>query len=235
MNASYPPFVMWSATHLITVGVIALVTTALICYGLRLSSENRVYYARRFGLLVAAFYVFEYTWKFCHYGPEAFFANQMLPLHFCAIMSIICVIALWWQCSWACSLVYFGVLSASIQAIFTPVLKEDFPSIPFFIFFTSHSLLLITALLQVVVLGWRARLKDPFVALLLMNVYICCIHPVNLWLGSNYGFTTEGPRGTILASLGPAPWYYLWLDVPALCLFLLMYLFVRRKPEPTLA
>lgn len=63
-----------------------------------------------------------------------------------------------------------------------------------------------------------------------MNAYLVVIHPINLLLGSNYGFTTAAPTGSILEALGtPAPWYYLWLEAPALLLFLFMYLFVRQK------
>ncbi len=222
-------FTMWSLSHLIAIGVIAIISTLVVLHGRRLSTQNRIYFARRFGVFMLFFYVYEYTWRFATHGFAACIEQELLPLHFCAFMSLICIIALWWRSPWACALVYFGVLSASIQAIFTPVLKEDFPGIAFFNFFTSHSLLLIAALIQVGVLGWRARLRDPLLAVILMDIYVISIHPVNLWLGSNYGFTTHGPAGTILAQLGPGPWYYLWLQLPALTLFYLMYLFVRRK------
>lgn len=222
-------FEMWSATHLITIGVIALLSVLLLLYGCSLKQNERVFLGRRFGLLMLMFFIYEYTWRFCTFGFAACVEQEMLPLHFCAFMSLICVVSLWWQKSWACSLVYFGVLSASIQAIFTPVLKEDFPDVAFINFFVSHTLLLMAALLQIGVLKWRARRRDPLVALLIMDAYVLAIHPVNLWLGSNYGYTTEGPAGTILAQLGPAPWYYLWLQPALVILFYFMYLFVRKK------
>ncbi|MBR5887413.1 MAG: TIGR02206 family membrane protein [Akkermansia sp.] len=222
-------FTMWSTSHLIAIGVIAVISTLVVLCGRRLSPQNQVYFARIFGAFMLLFYVYEYAWRFTTHGITACIEHELLPLHFCAFMSLICIIALWWRSSWACALVYFGVLSASIQAIFTPVLKEDFPSTAFFNFFISHSLLLMAALIQVGVLGWRARRRDPLLAVILMDIYVMAIHPVNLWLGSNYGFTTHGPAGTILAQLGPGPWYYLWLQLPALALFYLMYIFVRRK------
>lgn len=223
------PFEMWSLTHLLTIGVIAVACVLLLRLGSRQSLRGRIYFARRFGLVMLLFFVYEYGWRFATFGFSACVEQQLLPLHFCAFMSLICIISLWWRTPWACALVYYGVLSASIQAIFTPVLKEDFPSVAFINFFVSHSLLLMAALIQLGVLGWRSRRRDPLLAVLLMDAYVLAIHPVNLWLGSNYGFTTEGPAGTILSQLGPGPWYYLWLQLPALALFYLMYLFIRRK------
>ncbi len=220
-------FTNWGTTHLITMAVIAIIAYLFVWYGRRQSAEGRVYFARRLGLVMLLFFIFEYTWRFATYGFAGCMEHQLLPLHFCAIMSLICIIAMWWRAPWACSLVYFGILSASIQAIITPVLHDDFPSIAFFNFFISHSLLFLAALTQIGILGWRARRRDPLLCLLLMDAYILAIHPVNLWLHSNYGFTAHGPAGTILAQLGPGPWYYLKLQLPALALFYLMYLFVR--------
>jgi uncharacterized membrane protein YwaF len=63
-----------------------------------------------------------------------------------------------------------------------------------------------------------------------MDAYLVCIHPVNLLLGTNYGFTMESPvPGCILDYAGPAPWYYLLLQLPALALFSLMRLPVKEK------
>lgn len=220
-------FTNWGTTHLITMGIIALLTTLVVLYGRRLRPQERTFFARRLGLVMLLFFIFEYSWRLMVFGFEACLEQELLPLHFCALMTLISIIALWFNSPWACALVYFGVLSASIQAIITPVLKHDFPHVAFFNFFISHSLLLMAAVVQIGVVGWRARLRDPLLCLLLMDAYVASIHPVNLWLGSNYGFTTHGPAGTVLAQLGPGPWYYLKLQLPALALFYLMYLFVR--------
>lgn len=222
-------FTNWGCTHLITLGVIALVITFLIRYGRNLPQQQRLYFARRIGLVMLLFFIFEYSWRLCTYGPAACVSMELLPLHFCAFMTWVSIIALWWQRPWACCLVYFGVLSASIQALITPVLHDDFPTIAFFNFFISHSLLLLAALVQTAVIGWRARRRDPILAVLIMDAYVLVIHPINMLLGSNYGFTAEGPANTLLAQLGPGPWYYLKLQIPALLLFYLMYLFVRQK------
>ena len=82
------------------------------------------------------------------------------------------------------------------------------------------------------VMQWKARSKDILRSLLLMDAYLLAIIPINVWLGTNYGFTQKSPiPGCILDYLGAAPWYYLWLQLPALGLFFLMYLPLRAPQK----
>ena len=224
-------FKMWSCTHFYTLAVIAVLITAILAYGRHLSATKRVIMCKSIAMANLVLYVAEYAWRFTQHSPEQFIKDE-LPLHFCAVMALLCFIALWWGPRWARSLVYFGVLSASIQGLITPAIVYGFPKIDFFIFFGSHGLLLLSALTIPILTDWKAKAKDPVRSVLLMNAYLIAIHPINLLLGSNYGYTTAAPVGSILDGLGPAPWYYLWLELPALALFCLMYIPVRRKNTP---
>lgn len=230
MTLAYSPFIMWSGTHLLTLLVIALVITVFLYTGRHLSKSGRNTLCKTLAWIVLGFYLFEYIWRFTH-DTWSHIISDELPLHFCSVMAILCFIALWWEPRWARSLVYFGVLSASIQGLLTPAISYGFPKIDFFIFFISHGLLLLSALTIPLLTDWKAKAKDPLRSVLLMNAYLIIIHPINMLLGSNYGYTMSGPAGSILENLGPAPWYYLWLELPALGLFYLMYLPVRR-PNP---
>lgn len=226
---AYSDFQMWSATHICTLLVIAIITAGVIMLGKCLTPPKRRVLCKGLAWGIMAFYLFEYAWRFSHHAWEHVLEHE-LPLHFCAIMALLCFIALWWEPRWARSLVYFGVLSASVQGLLTPAITYGFPRVDFFIFFISHGLLMLAALSMPLLTDWKAKAKDPLRSVLLMNAYLVVIHPINLLLGSNYGYTTAAPSGSILETLGtPAPWYYLWLELPALGLFYLMYLFVRRK------
>ena len=88
-------FQMWSLTHLLTIGVIAVACVLLLWLGSRQSLRGRIYFARRFGLVMLLFFVYEYGWRFTTYGFSACVEQQLLPLHFCAFMSLICIISLW--------------------------------------------------------------------------------------------------------------------------------------------
>lgn len=231
MIASASTFEMFSASHYIALLVIALISALTIILGRRLNTSGRIVVCKGIALANLLIFLYEYIRNFMICSTEHLISAE-LPLHFCALMALLCFIALWWGPQWARSLVYFGVLSASIQGLLTPALVLDFPTTDYFLFFGSHGLLLLSALAIPLVTGWRSRLKDPIRSLLLMNAYLVVIHPINLLCNSNYGFTTAAPHGSILESLNtPAPWYYLWLEIPALALFFLMYLFVRKKPQ----
>jgi hypothetical integral membrane protein (TIGR02206 family) len=155
-----------------------------------------------------------------------------LPLHFCSFMSILAVIALWFRWRPACTLVYFGVLVGSIQGLITPAMANGYPSLAFYVFFIAHGLLLIVALAIPVLMGWRARGYDDIKALLLMDVYVLIVIPINLWLDTNYGYTQGVPiRGTLLDYLGEAPWYYLWAQLPVLAVFRLLMLTAHDKND----
>lgn len=228
MSVEYSNFEMWSCTHWYTLAVIAGLITAILACGYHLSAAKRIIMCKSIAMANLVVFVAEYIWRFTQHSIELFIKDE-LPLHFCAVMALLCFIALWWGPRWARSLVYFGVLSASIQGLITPAITYGFPKVDFFFFFGSHGLLLLSALAIPFLTDWKAKAKDPVRSVLLMNAYLIVIHPINILLGSNYGFTTAAPAGSILDGLGPAPWYYLWLELPALALFCLMYIPVRRK------
>ncbi len=226
-TASYE-FIRWGAPHLAALALILLCAMAVIITGRHCGEQGRRRLGRALGAVLLAEFIGEHILRLCleSYGPW----QENLPLHFCSVMMVISFIALWWQPRWACAFVYFSVLTASIQALITPALLKGFPSIAFFIFFLSHGLLFVAALTIPIVLGWRARLRDTVRSVLMGDAYLLCIIPVNIWLGTNYGFTQHGPaEGSMLDYLGPAPWYYLWLQLPALAIFLLMMLPVRDR------
>lgn len=224
------PFIRWSTPHLAALALAVLAAGGTLLLGLRLSLQGRRTLCRTLAALIALQFVSEYIWRAFSdaYGPW----QNNLPLHFCSMMSAVSVIALWQRKRWACALVYFGVLAASIQGLITPAMAEGYPSLSFFIFFLSHSLLLVVALAIPVLLGWRARGYDDLRSILIMDAYLLCIIPVNMWLGTNYGYTQGSPvEGCLLDYLGPAPWYYLWLQLPVLALFRIMMLFVHDPSE----
>lgn len=146
----------------------------------------------------------------------------MLPLHFCSVMQLACALSLWVPSRVLRSIVYYCVLSATFQGLVTPSVPHDFPSWTYFAFFLSHGLTVMAALYLPLALKWKPARWDLFWALLFGNLYLVVVHPVNMLLGTNYGFTIATPHaGSVLDFLGPWPWYLLFMQIPAL---ILMYL-----------
>ncbi len=230
MNANDYEFIRWGTPHWGALAAILLGAAGVLLAGLRCGEQGRRHLCRALAAVILLEFVVEHIVRqlLDSYGPW----QENLPLHFCSVMMVISAIALWQRTHWACAFVYFSVLTASIQALITPALLKGFPSVAFFFFFLSHGLLFVAALTIPIVLGWRTRRGDVLRCVLLGDVYLLCVIPLNIWLGTNYGFTQHGPvEGSILDYLGPAPWYYLWLQLPALGLFWLMSFAVRPRKQ----
>lgn len=230
MLAEAYPFVRWSASHWAALVAVFLATTAFLWWGSRLGEPSRRRFCRCLGAAVLLLLLGEHCWRFCvdDYGSW----ENNLPLHFCSLMMVVSFVALWFRKRWACAMVYFGVLTASIQGLITPAMANGYPSAAFFVFFASHGILLLAALAVPVLLGWRARGYDDVRSVLLMDAYIVFIIPLNIWLGTNYAYTQGSPvPGCLLDYMGPAPWYYCWANLPVLMIFRLMMLPVHDATE----
>ncbi len=221
-------FVRWSASHWGAVIVTAIVTLCIIGGALRQPLECRQRICRALAVVVGLIYLSDSAFILLtqHHGSW----EKNLPLHYCSMMLLVATFALWTRNRTACWVLYFGALTACLQGLITPALEAGFPTLRFCLFFCLHGILMPAALAVPLLLELRARLRDVVISLLLMDIYLLCIHPVNLLLNTNYGFTRESPvPGCILDYAGPAPWYYLLLQIPAFILFSLMLLPVREK------
>lgn len=207
--------------------MLACVSLALFFGGRRRAEAVRVRLCRGLGVVMLLLTAAEFAYRALDPVPDP--AGEYLPLHYCSVMMFISAYALWTRAKWASAMVYFSVLTASVQALITPALTFDFPHPRYFFFFLSHGALFLAAVALPVLRDWRARRWDPVLTLVLMDVYMACVIPVNLLLGTNYGFTQYAPPGSILSYLGPAPWYFFILHLPGLAVFYGLYLFVKEK------
>ena len=139
-----PLFIRWSLVHWAALGAVALAAAILLWGGRRLRMEKRILVGKVLGAVFLLTFLAETFGRIVreHWEPW----QDRLPLHFCSLMTLVCFIALWYRRPWACAAAYFGVLTASIQGLITPMLYEGFPSAAFFAFFIGHGLLFISAL-----------------------------------------------------------------------------------------
>lgn len=221
--------VRWSASHWGAIIVTAAVTLGVIGGAFNRPEAVRHHVCRALAVVTALIYLADTALILITQPHGAWELN--LPLHFCSFMIMVATFALWTRNKTACWLLYFGALTACLQGLITPALEQDFPAPRYFLFFCLHGILMPAALAVPLLLKMKARLRDVIISQLLMDAYLLLIHPVNLLFGTtNYGFTMKSPvPGCILDYAGPAPWYYLALQLPAFALFCILYLPIRQK------
>lgn len=227
MNTLATQFIRWSPAHCVPLIICALFCAFIVYAGKNWTEERRFRAARILAAFMAINLVIEYILRFsldC-YGDWKF----NLPLQFCCLMGAMSIIALWTRKPWACGMAYFGIFSASIQAFITPALSEGVASLTYWLFFVSHGCLLLAGFAIPFLLGWRTKKWDDLKSLLRLDLYLIFIIPVNILLSTNYAFTQHGPaEGSIADYLGPAPWYFLCLQIPSWGLFYVLSRFVRE-------
>lgn len=129
------------------------------------------------------------------------------PLQLCHLAAIAAAALLITRREWLRPLVYFWGLALSTQALVTPSLTEGPAIYPFWFFWTTHGLILGTALYDVLALGYRPDWRGYRMACAAAAAYVAVVLPLDLVFGWNYGFV--GPSKpevrTIVDALGPWP------------------------------
>lgn len=160
--------------------------------------------------------------------------ENILPLHLCDIAAMTAGFALLTKRPALCALTYFWGLAATFQALVTPAIGIGFPTWPFITFFIHHFAIVGAALYLPIVEGWRPKQplwRSPLEVYGWSVAYLVFALIVNRLLDTNFGFASRPPENpSLIDHLGPWPWYLLWLQGIAVCLFLLLALPLRRKP-----
>jgi hypothetical integral membrane protein (TIGR02206 family) len=165
--------------------------------------------------------------------PPRFDPVTTLPLQMCHIASLIASIVLLTRHPVARAVLYFWAFALCTQAMITPSLVEPPNSGVFWSFWFLHGFVMMTAIYDIAVNGFRPGWRDYGIACAASASYVALTLPVNLLLGSNYGFTGQSRplNPSIVDLLGPWP-ARLLLIVPlaalAMLVVLLPWLVARR-------
>lgn len=183
-------------------------------------------------LLFIAYVIYYLGWR------EGGIARN-LPLQLCDILNALVPVALLTRWRPARTLVYFWGIGLSTQAIFTPTGEHRLDDPRFWIFWSTHFLILFTALWEVTVRGYRPTRRDLLTALAAGWLYLALILPLNIAFGWNYGFTGDSLPGTpsLLDVLGPWPWRVLVMGALASAVQILLWAVwklpgLNQAPQP---
>lgn len=224
-GADYPggPFKLFGPSHLIALGIVALVNI-VICFFWRNPSEAA---RRRFRYgLSAVLLINESFYHLWALTTGQWSIQVHLPFHLCSILVYITPIVLITKNYRVYEFCYFMGIGGAMQALLTPdVGSYDFPHIRFWVAIISHASMVTAAIYMTVVEGFRPTWKSLRNTIIALNIYMVPVFILNMLIGSNYLFINRKPdTASLIDMLGPWPWYILSMEVVGLAVFLLLYL-----------
>jgi hypothetical integral membrane protein (TIGR02206 family) len=197
-------FVPYTLLHAVTVLVCVVLIAALVTLMARPRDAAAERVQRR-TLAAAALgaWVLSYLWlNWEAIDPKA------LPLQVCGLMGVVAPLALLTGNRWLRAAMYFSAFTLTIQAFIQPILVVGPAKLEFWRFWLLHSLILCCAVYDLVVLRFRPGWSDVTRAGVMSTGYVALIVPVNLMIGTNYGFVGNPPDQAlppVIALLGPWP------------------------------
>jgi hypothetical integral membrane protein (TIGR02206 family) len=129
-------------------------------------------------------------------------------------------------------IVYYFILSGTLQAIITPDPDGGFPSYGFFKYWIIHCGLVLVVVHQHFAFQLYPRLRGILATFVWLNIYILCLIPFNIWLDGNYFYMMNKPAfPSLLDYFGPWPVYIVVTEILAMVFFALAYvpIIVSRK------
>ena len=143
---------------------------------------------RALAALAIGVWVLSYVWL--NWGA---IDPKVLPLQVCGLMGVVAPLALLTGNRWLRAAMYFCTFTLTIQAFIQPILVLGPVTLEFWRFWLLHSLILCCAVYDLVVLRFRPGWSDVARACVMSAGYVALIVPVNLMIGTNYGFVGNPP------------------------------------------
>ena len=139
--------------------------------------------------------------------PERFDPVTTLPLQMCHITSLIASLVLLTRNNTLRAILYFWAFALCTQAMITPGLIDPPSSLVFWSFWFLHGFVMMTAIYDIAVNGFRPTWRDYRIACIASATYVAVVLPINLVLGANYGFVGKSKplNPSIVDLLGPWP------------------------------
>lgn len=118
--------------------------------------------------------------------------SSSLPLHVCDLTALLGPIALLTRKRLLRTTVYFWALGLSVWGLITPTLNEGPGQLDFWLFWISHGLVMLYAIYDCAVRGYRPSVGDFGLAYLVTLSYVAVVLPLNVANpGWNYGYLAD--------------------------------------------
>jgi hypothetical integral membrane protein (TIGR02206 family) len=233
MAAADPTFTPYGVTHWAMLALTVIGAVLLVRFGRR---HRGTAVAEKF-TCVFAVVQFAVTVGFMALwlAPPLFMLQQSLPLHLSDVLRLVTGYALWSRRPWALALTYYWGLTLNPQALLTPDLDLDIaPVLEFISYWLQHVLVMWAVIYLTWGLGLHPNWRSYRLALAITVGWAAVVIPINLALGTNYGYLNRKPAGpSLLDVMGGWPWYLLAvLVLLAGAWALITWPWMRRAREP---
>jgi hypothetical integral membrane protein (TIGR02206 family) len=136
-----------------------------------------------------------------------------LPLQLCDLAALVAAGAMITDWRPLRALLYFWGIGLSTQAFISPIIQAGPNSLRFWMFFVSHTMIVGSAIYDLIVRGYRPRGRDALLAMGVTAAYSLSMFLLDIYLSRavgvqiNYGFVgnTTPDNPTIMNKLGPWP------------------------------
>jgi hypothetical integral membrane protein (TIGR02206 family) len=174
------------------------------------------------GWTVLAYKIFETAW---YNWPSHFKIEESLPLQLCDLAAFVAAAAMITQKRFWRALLYFWAIGLSTQAFLTPILKTGYLFWNFWFFWISHTMIIGSALYDIIVKRFRPTLRDLAIGLAWSVGFLIVVMIVNQIWQVNYGYVgnTKPENPTIIDKLGPWPLRVFKLAAVVIVLYVILW------------
>jgi hypothetical integral membrane protein (TIGR02206 family) len=183
-SSKWDVFVPYSGLHTRALVVCAPLITAPSLLGRALRRDAETALRRTLAALAVCYWLAYNIWWNWH-GLDL---RTGLPLQICDLNGLVAPLALITGWRWARATLYFWTSALTLQAFIQPALTAGPALLVFWAFWIAHTIIAACAVYDLAMLGFRPFWNDLGRALAVSAAYVALIMPINLWLGSNYGY-----------------------------------------------
>jgi hypothetical integral membrane protein (TIGR02206 family) len=213
---------MFAPEHLLTVGLIVLLTTGLVVAARRSPGRWTVVVCRVLAVLVVANETSWWVWLGFH---GVYRADYALPLQLCDLACFASAAALWTRRPLLVELTWFWGLAGTANGLITPDVADQFPHFLYLQYFIAHGGIVLAACLLVIGLRISPRPWSSLRVFGLTCLVLVADGLVDLAINANYLYLRHPPGvHSPLDLLGPWPWYIAGAAGIALVAFLVLEL-----------
>lgn len=155
-----------------------------------------------------------------------------LPLHLCSISQMItCLILFIPKKQYLFEFLFFAGIIGGFQSIYTPQINFYNGGIYHYLeYYVAHLIIISMPIFMMNYLGNQLRKNAWIKSILLLNILVVIIMPLNAVLGSNYMYLNHKPLVDNPFVIGDWPYYVVILEAFALLLFFITFkLFTYKR------